>query len=210
MLILILAISIIALGCSTIPIIEPQTVSGTFSGVTSEGGPVVLTLEQEGQAFKGQGTLNGQPIVIAGPLTWSAIGSLTHADGSLSLVKLSLSADSDMLTLENPEQPSLLLNRGGTPISQPTGPFTGKYQAVEGETVWAAVTLVQSGLLISGFGTVLGEMTGISGRTTAANEVNGIMLFLDESQVRFEAKLSADGQSITLLGLGAPVVLRRE
>lgn len=199
-----------ATGCSTIPITVPQRVSGTFSGSTSGDKPIIITLEQEDQAFRGQGAINGQPIAIAGPVTWSAVGSLIHADGSLSLVKLSLSPNGEVLTVESPQQPAITLNGGGTPVSQPPGPFSGKYRAVERGTTLATVTVAQSGSLISGVGTVFGETVGISGQTTAPNKTQGVMTFLDESQVSFEAELAADGQSISLLGLGAPIVLHRD
>lgn len=209
-LLLIFTISLIVLGCAATFVVEPQTGSGTFSGITPEGHSIVVTLKQEGQAFKGEGTINGEPIVLAGPLAWSAVGSLTRSDGSFSSVKVSLSADSEVLTIERLGRPAVVLNRGGTPVQLPSGPFSGSYRAVRGGTVLAEATIVQSGPLVSGVGIITGDPAGINGRVTAPNKVAGVITFLDESQVFFEAELSADERSVSLRGFGPPINLRRK
>lgn len=206
---LVFASGVIALGCAPAFVVVPQAATGTYSGVTRDGGSIVVTVEQEGQVFRASGSIDGEPIALAGPMSWSAVGSLTRADGSSSLVRVGLSADSQVFTIERPGQPAMVLNRGGTVVAQPPGSLSGSYRAVQEGTLLAEATVVQNGSLISGVGVILGNTAGITGHVTAANRVEGVLTFLDESQIDFEAELSGDGRSITLRGLGAPISLRK-
>lgn len=206
----ILALTFAGLGCTAEPFVDQGTVSGTFEGVTLEAHPISLSLEQDGQAFSGHGTLGGQPVVIAGPVTFSALASLTHADGSFSTVHVTLSPDGESLSLQREGEAPTVLARSGPSGAATPGPFSGNYKAQGAEAPLARAVITQNGSLIAGIGIVLGEAVGIGGRVTASNEAKGILTFADESHAGFTAKLSADGQSVSVTGVGRPVVLARQ
>jgi hypothetical protein len=63
--------------------------------------------------------------------------------------------------------------------------------------------------MVTGVGTIVGESAGISGRLTAPEKIEGLITFLDESQVAFEVERSPDG-TVLLRGFGAPIELRKE
>jgi hypothetical protein len=206
---LILAIGLMASGCARGFKVAPQTVTGTYQGVTGDGGAIIVTLDERGQAFRGYGTVDGEPVVLAGALSWNAVGSLTASKGSSSIVSLNLSANNEKLTIRPMGQPAMVLVRGGSPIILPPGPFSGSYQAVQQGARLAEATIVQNGPLITGVGVILGDPAGITGQVTAPHTAEGVLTFLDKSRLRFEIELSEDGRSVTVRGLGAPVNLRK-
>lgn len=187
----------------------PQEASGTFRGVTDQGIPIVLSISEEGGAFFGHGTLANAPVAITGVHRWSAVGTLTNTDGSFDLLEANLSADGEVLTVQRTGGPVILLTRESAPAPSAGGPFAGRYVAEEGQVPLAEATILQAGSLIAGVGRVFGESAGISGQVVGPRQVDGILTFQDESQVGFAAELSADGGTVKLTGLGAPVILRR-
>ncbi len=206
---LILAISLIASGCARGFKVIPQNVTGTYQGLTEDGGAITVTLEEHGQAFTGHGTVDGEPVVLAGALAWNAVGSFTAPKGSSSIVSLNLSANNEKLTVQPMGQPAMVLVRGGAPIILPPGPFSGSYQAVQQGARLAEATIVQNGPLITGVGVILGDPAGITGQVTAPRTAEGVLTFLDKSQMYFEIEQSEDGRSVTVHGLGTPVNLRK-
>ncbi len=190
--------------------VRPQVLAGPFSGATEDGQPVVLAFEEDDEAFRGEGTIGGEPLVVAGAAGWRGVGSLQSGDRSPELVELSLSADGETVTLERPGQPPLELRRGGTPPAPlPFGPFSGSYRATRERAPLAEVTLVQRGALLSGVGIVTGDPVGIAGRATAAGTARGVATFLDGTQIQFEAELAPGGGSLMVRGFGQPLALKR-
>ncbi len=206
---LVLVAVVIKLGVTTTLEMRTQTVSGTYTGVTGAGDPITLTLEQEDQAFKGQGTIAGKPVVISGVLAWEAVGSLTHPDASSFSVRLGLSSDGETLAIKTLGQPDVILNRGGTPVVQPSGPFSGKYRSAGPAVSLASMTILQSGSLIAGFAQIFDQTVAVTGKVTNINKVAGRLTFLDESQSSFHAELSTDKKTITIFGMGNPIVFER-
>jgi hypothetical protein len=195
--------------CAVEPISEPLTVAGTYQGDTP-GGAIVLTLEQDGQAFRGHGSIGGEPIAIAGPLTWSAVATMTHANGTVTTHILGLEAEGDTLRLEAPGQEPVLLMRGGTPSAATPGAFSGTYAGVGEAAPFVRATLVQTGDLISGTGVILGLPAGLGGRLTEPGKAEGTATFPDESQISFGLELSPDQGTLLLLGVADPIALRRQ
>jgi len=197
------------LGCTESTLIEIQSPAGTFSGQTPEGDPIRMTLDQIDDGFRGNGTINGTPIVISGVRTWEAIGTLTRADGSADLVRISLSSDSESLTIRKAGQADMVLFSGGTPVAGASGPFTGKYRSKAPNDSLARITIVQTGALISGIAEIFNQIAAISGQVTDSNKTRGTVTFADESRVMFHAELSADANAITIRGMGDPFELER-
>ncbi len=202
-------ITMVASGCARELAVAPQMVTGTYQGLTEDGETITFTLEEEGQAFSGYGTVNGNPIVLAGALEWNAVGTLTPSTGSSFIVSLKLSANSEKLTIQRIGQPPIVLLQGGDPITPPPGSLSGSYHADQLETRLAEATIVQNGSLISGVGIIMGDPAGITGQVTAPGTAEGFLTFLDKSRLKFEIEQSADGQSVTVHGLGTPMNLRK-
>ena len=197
-------------GCVRTHEVTGPDAAGTFSGSTDDGRALVLTLERTDVGFSGRGTLDGKSFVLSGAQTWTGVGAVAYGDGSIGLVSLGLSPDGSTLNYQLSGQGPTALARGGTPVApQVPGPFSGRFAAAEGELPLAVITVKQSNALITGVGRILGQAAGITGRVTAARRAAGVITFTDESQASFEAELSSDGQSLTILGLGAPLVLER-
>lgn len=190
--------------------VQRPALSGSFSGTAAGGEAVVLAFSEGDAAFRGEGSIGGAPVVLAGAVGWQGVGSLVHDDGTTELVELTLSADGERVVLERPGQEPLALERGGTPPpAAEGGPFAGTYRAMRERAPLAEVTLVQRGHLLAGFGVVTGDPVGVSGRVAETGVAVGAVTFADGSQARFQAELSADGASLTVRGFGEPVILRR-
>jgi hypothetical protein len=192
------------------PTVQRQVLKGPFSGETEDGRAVEVTFREDREAFRGEGSIGGEPIVVAGAVGWRGVGSLALGDGRAELVELTLSADGESVLLERPGQPAVTLQRGGAPAPPAAGgPFSGTYRAARGEATLAQVTLVQTGTLLAGVGIVAGDAAGITGRTTGPGAAEGLVTFQDGSQVQFQAALAADGGSLTVRGFGEPISMRR-
>lgn len=193
------------------PEIPRQTISGTFEGQTGDGEEIVLTLDQSGEVVQGAGSAGGYPLVIGGTVTWSAFATLTRQDGSASATRLTLSGNGEALTVRRRGAPDLVLRRSDSapPALPPEGPLSGTYEAHEKGILTGVASVVQRGDLLVGMATLLGESAGISGRLVEPNRAEGLLTFLDRSQVRFEAEFSDDSGSLVLQGLGPPIHLDR-
>ena len=196
--------------CTVEPISEPLTVAGTYQGDTPGGAPILLTLEQDGQAFRGHGNIGGEPVAIAGPLTWTAVATMTHANGATTTHTVALEADGDTLRIEAPGQEPILLMRGGTASGPPPGAFSGTYAGVGDAAPFVRATLVQSGDLFSGTGVILGLPAGLGGRITEPGKAEGTATLPDQSQISFGLELSQDQRTLLLLGVADPITLRRQ
>jgi hypothetical protein len=195
-------------GCLRSPAVAPQIAAGTYRSVVGPGAPVVLHVEEDRQTVRAWGTVDGAPIVIAASRSWRAVGALTRADGTTSLVRLGLSADGTRLVLES-EQGRAVLEAGAAAGAVATGPFSGTYRAVRDFEVLLEASLVQRGPLVSGVAVFRGRTAGITGHVTGADLLDGLFTFRDESQIPFQATLLPDGRRLRVLGLGGPLELSR-
>jgi len=193
------------------PEISRQTVAGTFEGRTDSGEEIVFQLGQTGDVVHGVGSDDGDPLVIGGAVAWSAFATLTQHDGSVSAAQMSLSGDGDTLTVRRRGFADLVLQRSESKPAAPPqeGPLSGIYEAHEAGQVAGTASIVQQGDLLYGMADLLGDAAGISARLVETNRAEGVMTFLDRSQVRFVAEFSEYGDSVVLRGLGAPIDLER-
>jgi hypothetical protein len=189
--------------------VKPQTLAGRFGGTTASGEAVVLSFREQQESFRGEGTLDGEPLVVAGAIGWRGVGSL-QSDAGAEPIALTLSADGEAVIVERLGQPPLTLEREGAPSPPlPLGPFSGRFRALRGRAPLAEVTLVEGSGLLSGVAIVTGDPVGITGRVVAPREAEGTVTFLDGSQAAFHAQLAADGRTLLVVGFGDPVTLER-
>ena len=192
------------------PAVQRPVLAGSFHGATEDGKAVEVTFREESEAFRGEGTIGGEPIVVAGAVGWRGVGSLARGDGGAELVELTLSADGETVLLERSGRPAVTLERGGAaPPPAASGPFSGSYRAQRERATLAQVTLVQRGALLAGVGIVAGDPAGITGRASGPRTAAGLVTFQDGSQIRFQAELAADGGALTLRGFGEPISMQR-
>jgi len=204
-----LIVSLVLPGCAKKTEISTQSVDGTYSGVTEDGKPITLTIDQVKRGFMGQGTIDGKPVVISGVQIWSATGAFSNSDGTSNLVKLYLEPGSDNLIIESLGGPQTILSSGGVLVTLPSGPFSGKYKVKgEGEG-FASAKITQVSSLIVGTAKISDRFASITGNVVETNRAKGTITYIDESQVYFEAVLSPDGQNITFSGLGEPIILEK-
>jgi hypothetical protein len=199
----------LAIGCATHKPIRPQLLSGPFSGKTAEGKPVVITFAESGEAFKGEGAIGDDPIVVAGAVGWRGTATLARASGRQALVELKLSGDGERLVLESAGSAPLVLARGGTPATAAHGPFSGDYRARKEGATLAEVSLVQRGSLLAGVAVVAGDAAGISGRAGEPRKASGVVTFLDGSQVPFDVELAEDGRTLRVDAFGQRLTMDR-
>lgn len=206
----IMALGLCAAGCLPHLEVKPQKLSGHFAGATEAGEAVVLVFSERQEAFRGEGTLGGEPLVVAGAAGWRGVGSLEAKNGAPELIELLLSADGEALRVLRAGEPPLVLVRQSSPVpASAPGPLSGRWRATSGRAPLAEVTLVERQGLIAGAGIVTGDPVGITGRTVSATELEGTVTFLDGSQAPFKAGLSSDGQTLAIEGFGERVSLKR-
>lgn len=196
-------------GCATRQTIHPQVLSGPFHGQTSDGKQVVLTFTEDDQAFRGEGAIGDDPIVVAGAVGWRGTAALARASGRQALVELELSGDGERLVLETVDSAPLVLVRGGTSPPAAHGPFSGDYRARKEGATLAEVSLVQRGSLLAGVAIVAGDAAGISGRLNEPRRAEGFVTFVDGSQVPFAVELAADGRTLKVEGFGLLLTMDR-
>jgi hypothetical protein len=202
--------------CTPKLVVRQQRLTGTFSGLNQDGADVVVTFSEQGEAFRGHGTVAGEAIAIAGPVVWRGVGSLVEASGKSVPLQVELSADGDRVDLLlGYGGETLVLERGGANSLGPPGPFSGTFIARsstpgnEGR-VAARFELVQSGTLISGMGAFVGDPVGVSALATGSGRARGFVTFRDGSQIEFRAELTADGAGLLLDGFGTSLTLERK
>jgi len=181
--------------------------SGTFHGNSSGGSPVAITLSQKPDSIIGYGKIEGRSFGLSALPSWHAPMAITFEDGSIVQGHITLSSDGNAATVRLPKE-ELKLQRGGTPVSAPSGPFAGRYAIEEPFHIW--VSIAQAGNLIGGTGYFKGKSIAVVGLVTGDGEAKGTMLFHDESRSSVNVKLSDDGQLMTVFGLGNPVQMRRQ
>lgn len=196
-------------GCALTPASNPPSPQGTFTGVTGNGSPIVLTVADDNGGFIGRGTIDGRPFVISGAPLWRGVGTLMRADGSFTTVAADLSADRDTLTLSIPEQPMLELERGGDAVPQAPGRFTGRYQSADPDSFIFSAALMQTDQLVVGVVQGYGDPVAVTARVSDENAFRGVVTFADGSGVGITAELSEDGDSLTIEGLGRPLQFQR-
>lgn len=199
------SVLVLLLGCSgasETPSVPPPP-SGTFQGTTAAGEPVVLTFAQQGGALEAHGELAGHNVVLAGPVVWSATGSLAGEDGPV--VPVRLQQIGRTVTLTTPDE-VIALDAGGVAPEAPAGAWTGAYEAVQNGAVIADLNVTHTGSLLSGGGTVLGDAVALTARVSDDGRARGSLLYADGSQAAFEATRDAKG-TIALSGLSAPLEL---
>lgn len=196
-------------GCAAVPAVKDSKASGTFQGVTGDGRSIILTIEPQEQGFTANGAVDGQSIVLSGTEVWRSLGALMYANGSFATAKFGLTPDGEALTIETSGQATITLKRGGTPVAPTSGPFSGKYRASDTPSLVSTATLQQNGALIVGVAHILGEPASITGRITDTTTAACVFSFADESQLNVDMELDPTKQSIKLLGIGAPILLKK-
>ncbi len=206
--ILIVLLTLFAAGCAaSIPMNKLVTLSGTFTGSTSEGHPVSLTLHQEKDAVTGQGSVGEESFVLSGLTSLHGPMVITYENGGVAPAYIMLSPDGQDIKMQGLGGP-LHLIRGGEPLSHPSGPFEGRYAYSGSPRIYLSLT--QGGELVAGTGFVEGKAVAVVGRVTESHKASGTLLFSDESRARVKVVISEDGQTLHISGLGSLLQMKRQ
>jgi hypothetical protein len=194
-------------GCERLERSPSPRFGGTFSGTSSDGQAVTVSLTQAentviGQVRKGERTFSLSAIVgLHGPAV------LMPEDGAPEVGTITLSPAGQSMTLNWMDSP-IILARGGTPLPVASGSFAGRYSAPTPHML--RLDLDQSADLLAGTGFVSGKPVAVVGRVTGENEARGLLLFSDGSQNGVKVSLSSDEQTLSLKGVGGTIEMRRK
>ena len=213
-----LLIVFVVLGCASTTTTTPTEIQedplhlhGSYTGRTRDGQTVAFTLTQKESAFTGQGTLKGMKANLSGLMVWRGIANLVGERGNTVLVTIELSPDGKELTLHGPKE-SIVMHRGLVPMSHSEKPglLTGYYEVQDDKSTLKSAHILQDGDVLSGTARISGQAAAVAGRLVSDKDVEGTVLFRDRSQRHFKAKISADKKSISIIGLGETVVLKKK
>lgn len=202
---LLLPALLLLLGCSGAAEAPPAASppQGTFEGTTAGGERVVLSLSEQGGTLEAHGEMAGRRVVLAGPVGWSATGSLASDDGAAVAVRLQQVGRSVALTTPHEV---IVLDPGGVASEAPSGAWSGRYEATENGVVLAELHVTHTGSLLSGGGQILGDAVALTARLSGERRARGSLLYADGSQIAFAATRDGEG-TISLSGLSAPLEL---
>jgi hypothetical protein len=97
-----------------------------------DGREIAVSFEERERAFQREGTIGGEPLVLAGAVGWRGIATMLHGEADPSRVTLELSADGERLSLLEDGATPIVLARGGSLPAGVDGPFSGRFVATEG------------------------------------------------------------------------------
>ena len=180
---------------------------GTFSGTTSDGRAVTISLVQEENTVTGQGKVGDKVVGLSAITAPHGPLMIIAKDGTPIAGSISLSVSGKDVTLTGLDE-SITLNRGSTPLPVTPGAFAGRYATPGSDGL--RLDLEQSGDLLAGTGFVEGKPVAVAGRITATNEARGSLLFSDGSRSGVRAVLSDDGKTLSVRGLGGTLEMRRQ
>ena len=197
----------LSVGCAHLTKVPPPTLTGTYKGNTSDGRPVSVTLDQDGNAVTGYGELDSRRMAVSAVTSWHGPVVLVFPDGKTSQGDLTLAAHGDKIALRAADLEAVMTRTVGAPAHS-SGPFAGRFVRKGPLPMW--VTLSQEGHLIGGTGYVNGRAVAVAGKTTGPDQVQGTLLFSDESRNAVKATLSDGGHLLTVEGLGESIRMRRQ
>jgi hypothetical protein len=185
-------------------------IKGLFQGTTEDGQEVVVSLEEINGNVRLEGQIGGAPFVATASRTVAASGILLDSHGMRIPLTIQLSGSGQRLSIRTSSFGDLTLAPSPGKFDPPqSGPFTGKYSANSNDGGLAELVIYQSGDLISGTGTVLGDRVGVAGRIVAPDSAVGHVVYSDGTQVRIRVSRDSTDQ-ITVSGFGGHFAMDRQ
>jgi len=195
-------------GCAALPRNPAPTFDGTFNGETPDGRTVTVTFRQDADILVGEGRVAGRPFRVSGLASWHSPLLISDPRSPPRSGYATLSTNGDSLELEGVAGVDAVnLSRGGEPVSLETGPFSGTF--VSTGLTPLHLRLSQGGNLVAGTGFFDGKPVAFVGRVAAPADVSGTVLFSDETRARVNGALSDGNDTLTVKGMGGPIILER-
>lgn len=194
-------------GCSCMLWQRAPKLNGTFSGTDIAGQPVTITFQQRKNTVIGSGQWGSAAFSLSALTAPQGPMAMTFDNGNLKTGQVTLSPTGKSVTVKQADH-LLTLQRGGTPIPSTTGHFSGLFVMRDDSSV--SLRLQQTGVLMAGTGFIEGKPVAVTGKMTGAGQAKGTVLFSDESRNKVTAKLSEDLQTLTITGLGGPILMERQ
>ncbi|NOX51432.1 MAG: hypothetical protein GXP16_12995 [Gammaproteobacteria bacterium] len=185
-------------------------IKGLFQGTTEDGQEVVVSLEEVNGNVRLEGQIGGAHFVATASRTVAANGILLDSNGMRTPLRIQLSGSGQRLSIRTTSFGDLTLAPSPGKFENPgSGPFTGKYSANSSDGGLAELVIYQSGDLISGTGTVLGDRVGVAGRIVTPDSAVGHVVYSDGTQVQIRMSLDSANQ-ITVFGFGGHFAMDRQ
>lgn len=194
-------------GCAAMNRVPSPQLNGTFSGTSNDGRRFSLTLQQKEHTVIGAGLWDDQEFGLSALTAPQGPMVISTAEGSPIPGHIALSPNGQTVTLIGLGDPIQLV-RGGPPVDVLPGPFSGRF--VIYKPLQIHLDLTQGGDLIAGTGYLDGKAVAVVGKVVAADRARGAVLYSDESRHRVSVSLSTDRRTLTIEGLGAPIVMKRK
>jgi hypothetical protein len=205
----------------------------TYSGTTSTGQRIHLSLKEEGSRFIGHGTIGAKKFNVSGLTVWRGIASMVDSKGEIVRLDIEMTPNKNFLTLRGLEE-SVDLSRTSliTPTLTP-GSLSGVYETEDVSELKMAVEILHVDDRIYGTAKVMGDEVAVVGylKTLGLAErlkmpgvakgkkvedkfslqfISGMLLYRDNIQQKFTANISKDKKAITFTGIGGTVTLKKK
>ncbi len=201
-----LLLSLTVAACSTLREPRPE-LSGTFTGTSSDGSPVVVNFTQSEQIVTAYGSVGTTPMKLSALVSPHGPALIMLDDGERMASDIALAADGDTATMTFRGE-EISLTRGGSVAEPVSSDFQGRFESRGLSEI--AVELSHSGRLVAGTGFFEGRPIAVVAHTDLSGDrADGVLLFSDESRLEIVAILSRGGGTLTIQGLGGPVNLVR-
>lgn len=185
----------------------PLELSGTFSNDTINSDSITFTFSKTPVGYVARGTIGGKRVLLSGLTTLRIEGMLIGSAMRPLPVSVELALDGSTITLQGLEKP-VMLRPGGSIVPVHPGAFTGHYKSGNITEPIGFIDLVQDGSLLVGSGNLFGQPMNMAGIVHQDNTIKGIISFAGEIESIFNAEIK--GNSLTIHGLGEPLVFRRD
>ena len=191
-------------GCGTDVPGEQLDLSGHYL-LQADGADVSLNLIESNGSIQGTGRIGDETFVLAATRSVVARGTVLRSDGSAVPVEITQSNSSAGPGVAGVQISAggfgrLALNRSEEVATPATGAFSGRYRAIRDSATIAELNLTQSGNLVTGGASILGDAVSVTGTVTGDDALVGFGLYADGTRVRLSARRIEAGLLVSGLG----------
>lgn len=205
----------------------------TYSGTTSTGQRIHLSLKEQGSDFVGHGTIGANKFNVSGLTIWRGIASMVDSKGEIVRLDIEMTPNKNFLTLRGLKEPIDLSRTSLITSTLTLGSLSGYYETEDGSEIKMAVEILHVDDRIYGTAKVMGDEVAVvgylktlglgrrlemPGETKGKKEedkfslqfISGMLLYRDNIQQKFTANISKDEKTITFTGIGGTVKLEKK
>ncbi len=171
------------------------SLTGQYSAVTDDGRAITMDIEEQDDAVRIAGIIDGKPFAGSAARQSVARGALINEAGGMAPVEIEYDERGKNVVIRSARFGDLALSASEhTAQVSPPGQFSGTYRARAANAVLAELRVVQNGRLIAGTGRVFGSSVGFTGRERDDGQVEGNLLYSDGTWARVRVVQLNDGE----------------